>query len=122
VSEHKSPSRVQIIFQVVVLCLLLQLLINYKGAAGLNKIRQTLTAGRPSVRSNCTRFVPVATTSQEAHEREPCLAHACQPCAILCTSCVQEGGFEGPENGPKQRRIYNRLLSYRPDENTALKF
>jgi hypothetical protein len=32
----------------------------------------------------------------------------------LCTSCVQEGGFEGPENGPKQRRINNRLLSYRP--------
>jgi len=28
----------------------------------------------------------------------------------LCTSCVQEGGFEGPENGPKQRRINNRLL------------
>ena len=27
---------------------------------------------------------------------------------------VQEGGFEGPENGPKQRRINNRLLSYRP--------
>src|SRR5260370_42608932 len=34
--------------------------------------------------------------------------------AILCTVCVQEGGFEGPENGPKQRRINNRLLSYRP--------
>jgi len=33
---------------------------------------------------------------------------------ILCTNCVQEGGFEGPENGPKQRRINNRLLSYRP--------
>ena len=32
----------------------------------------------------------------------------------LCTTCVQEGGFEGPENGPKQRRINNRLLSYRP--------
>src|SRR5205809_4947427 len=32
----------------------------------------------------------------------------------LCTSCVHEGGFEGPENGPKQRRINNRLLSYRP--------
>jgi len=47
--EHKSPSRAQIIFQMLVLCLLLMLLINYKGAAGLNKIRQTLTAGRPSV-------------------------------------------------------------------------
>src|SRR5260370_436443 len=34
--------------------------------------------------------------------------------AIVCTVCVQEGGFEGPENGPKQRRINNRLLSYRP--------
>src|SRR5260370_34707055 len=33
---------------------------------------------------------------------------------LLCTVCVQEGGFEGPENGPKQRRINNRLLSYRP--------
>ena len=32
----------------------------------------------------------------------------------LSTTCVQEGGFEGPENGPKQRRINNRLLSYRP--------
>src|SRR5438876_302647 len=36
----------------------------------------------------------------------------------LCTSCVQEGGFEGPENGPKQRRINNRLLSYRPVRKT----
>src|SRR4029077_654759 len=32
----------------------------------------------------------------------------------LCTSCVQEGGFEGPEIGSMQRRINNRLLSYRP--------
>jgi uncharacterized membrane protein YraQ (UPF0718 family) len=48
-SEDKSLSRVQIIFQMLVLCLLLVLLINYKGAAGLNKIRQTLTEGRPSV-------------------------------------------------------------------------
>src|SRR6266436_6517280 len=31
-----------------------------------------------------------------------------------CTGCVQESGFEGPEKGPKQRRINNRLLSYRP--------
>src|SRR5690242_8463947 len=36
------------------------------------------------------------------------------PRGDLCTSCLQEGGFEGPENGPKQRRINNRLLSYRP--------
>jgi hypothetical protein len=35
----------------------------------------------------------------------------------LCTTCVQEGGFEGPEYGPKQRRINNRLLSYRPLQN-----
>jgi len=48
-SEHISPSPAQITFQMLVLCLLLVLLINYKGAAGLNKIRQTLTAGRPSV-------------------------------------------------------------------------
>ena len=48
-SEHQSHSRAQIIFQMLVLCLLLMLLINYKGAAGLNKIRQTVTAGRRSV-------------------------------------------------------------------------
>jgi len=48
-SEHKSPSRAQIIFQMLVLCLLLMLLIDYKGATGFNKIRQALTAGRPSV-------------------------------------------------------------------------
>jgi uncharacterized membrane protein YraQ (UPF0718 family) len=48
-SEHKSPSRAQIVFQMLVLCLLLILLINYKGAAGLNKIRQALAAGSPSV-------------------------------------------------------------------------
>jgi hypothetical protein len=35
----------------------------------------------------------------------------------VCTVCVQEGGFEGPENGPKQRRINNRLLSYRPQHH-----
>lgn len=32
----------------------------------------------------------------------------------LCTTCLQESGFEGPEIGPKQRRINNRLVSYRP--------
>lgn len=48
-SEHKSPSRAQIIFQMFVLCLLPMLLISYKGAAGLSKIRQTMTAGRPSI-------------------------------------------------------------------------
>ena len=37
----------------------------------------------------------------------------------LCTGCVQEGGFEGPENGPKQRRINNRLLSYRPQHHSG---
>ncbi len=37
-----------------------------------------------------------------------------------CTSCVQEGGFEGgPENGPKQRRINNRLLSHRPQHRSG---
>src|SRR6266446_3132673 len=39
----------------------------------------------------------------------------------LCTSCVQEGGSEGPENGPKQRRINNRLLSYRPKPKNNFK-
>jgi hypothetical protein len=46
------------------------------------------------------------------------LAYACQ-LHDLCTSCVQEGGFEGPENGPKQRRINNRLLSYRPQHRSG---
>src|SRR5436189_5676904 len=40
----------------------------------------------------------------------------------LCTTCVQEGGFEGPKNGPKQRRINNRLLSYRPKSKNTLKY
>jgi len=39
----------------------------------------------------------------------------------LCTTCVQEGGLEGPENGPKQRRINNRLLSYRPKSRNNFK-
>jgi len=46
------------------------------------------------------------------------------PRGDLCTTCVQEGGFDGPENGPKQRRINNRLLSYRPQHRggTAHKY
>ena len=58
--------------------------------------------GRPKENSNYCKC---------AHEI--CLTAGVHP-TILCTSCVQEGGFEGPENGPKQRRINNRLLSYRP--------
>ena len=38
---------------------------------------------------------------------------------VLCTTCVQERSFEGPENGPKQRRINNRLLSYRPSDQLS---
>jgi len=34
-------------------------------------------------------------------------------CVQVCTSCVQKGGFEGLKM-TKQRRINNRLLSYRP--------
>ena len=37
------------------------------------------------------------------------------PLGDFVYNCVQEGEFEGPENGPKQRRINNRLLSYRPE-------
>jgi hypothetical protein len=48
-SEDTSPSRAANYFPDVLLCLLLVLLINYKGAAGLKKIRQTLAADRPSV-------------------------------------------------------------------------
>jgi len=44
---------------------------------------------------------------------ENCLIRGVQS-GSLCTSCVQEGGFKGAEIGPKQRRINNRLLSYRP--------
>src|SRR5690242_382131 len=33
--------------------------------------------------------------------------------SIVYKLCIK-GGFEGLENGPKQRRINNRLLSYRP--------
>jgi hypothetical protein len=40
-------------------------------------------------------------------------ATASSLCRCLCTTCVQECGFKGPEIGPKQRRINNRLLSYR---------
>jgi hypothetical protein len=35
----------------------------------------------------------------------------------LSTTCVQNSGFEGLENAPKQRRINNRLLSYTPTYN-----
>ena len=44
---------------------------------------------------------------------ENCLIEGVQS-GDLRTTCVQEGRFEGPENGPKQPRINNRLLSYRP--------
>jgi len=43
---------------------------------------------------------------------ENCLTEGVQS-EDLCTTCVQEGGFEGPEIGPKQRRLNNRLLGYR---------
>ena len=49
---------------------------------------------------------------------ENCLIRGVQS-GNLCTTCVQEGGFEGPENGPKQRRINNRLLSYRPQHRSG---
>src|ERR1700682_6281651 len=48
---------------------------------------------------------------------KPRAAHLrCVPICVqhFCTTCVQEGGLEGSENGPKQRRINNSLLSYRP--------
>lgn len=41
-----SASRAQVWFQVFVLGLLLLLLINYKGAAGLDKVRQTQATGK----------------------------------------------------------------------------
>src|SRR5882762_170691 len=45
----------------------------------------------------------------------------CVPASDLCTTCVQEGGFEGPEKGIKQRRINKRLLSYRPKSGNNVK-
>src|SRR3982075_965052 len=55
---------------------------------------------------------------ERAHESGSCVQIVCAILGVhpngVCTTCVQEGGFEGPENGPKQRRINNRLLSYRP--------
>jgi hypothetical protein len=55
----------------------------------------------------------VKTREQLAVPRiENCLTEGVQS-ANLCTTCVQECGFKGPEIGPKQRRINNRLLSYR---------
>lgn len=48
-TDHTPPSRTQILFQMLVLCLILMLLVNYKGAAGIKKIHQTLTAGRSSI-------------------------------------------------------------------------
>src|ERR1700741_4568323 len=41
---------------------------------------------------------------------------------MLCTFCVQEGGFEGPENRLKRRRINNRLISNRPKTRVAINF
>jgi uncharacterized protein len=41
-----SPGRAQVIFQILVLVLLLVLLVNYKGAAGLSKIQQVRATGR----------------------------------------------------------------------------
>jgi hypothetical protein len=52
------------------------------------------------LRSGLTSFLSADLNASRGHD--------------LWTSCVQQGGFEGPENGPKQRRINNRLLSYRP--------
>jgi uncharacterized protein len=45
--EKKTPvgARTQVIFQIVVLVLLLLLLVNYKGAAGLSKIQQARATG-----------------------------------------------------------------------------
>src|ERR1700747_709559 len=41
---------------------------------------------------------------------------------MLCTFCVQEGGFEGPENRLKRRRINSRLISNRPKTRVAINF
>jgi hypothetical protein len=82
-------------------------------AAARNKVRvKAITkaahvrpGGAPRDFSHC--FMDCVT----AHRR---LSHQRVQLGDLCTTYVQEGGFEGPENGPKQRRINNRLLSYRP--------
>src|SRR5579864_5282781 len=48
VAGHRvaSSGRAQVMFQILVLVLLLVLLVNYKGAAGLSKIRQVRATGR----------------------------------------------------------------------------
>ncbi len=50
-TQTKQPSdlRVQMMFQFLVLSLLILLLVNYKGTAGINKIRQVRTTGRLSL-------------------------------------------------------------------------
>src|ERR1700674_1412372 len=59
--------------------------------------------------------------SNNGKRAHPKLFHQRVAVGDLGTTCVQEGGFEGPENGPKQRRINNRLLSYRPKSRNNLK-
>ena len=64
------------------------------------QLRECLEKGGGSVIGKCAQFPIFCLTRGFIHD--------------LCTGCVQEGGFEGPENGLMQRRINNRLLSYRP--------
>jgi hypothetical protein len=61
----------------LVLCLLLMLLINYKGAAGLNKIRQTVTAGRPTV-----PMLPIGVRAASMTAFRDAVGY------VLCSCCV----------------------------------
>ena len=75
----------------------------------------------PSPRSPASSRDGKKTQKTASVPIENCLTVGVQS-GDLCTTCVQEGGFEGPENGPKQRRINNRLLSYRPKSKNTLKY
>ena len=63
VEEPKSGLRAQMAFQVLVLGLLVLLLVNYKGAAGLSKIQQTRATGSLRLPALQTGTAAVATTA-----------------------------------------------------------
>ena len=65
-----------------------------------------------NLRPSCERFQIILISREETATIENCLTLGVQSVG-LGTTCVQEGGFEGPEIGPKQRRINNRRLGYR---------
>jgi hypothetical protein len=86
---------------------------------GMKKIYANKYGALEHLRANIEEFIEEYYNRQRLHSA---LGYRSPEGFEQCTSCVQEGGFEGPENGTKQRRINNRLLSYRPDTNATVKF